>query len=829
MNILDASRSYLERGWSILPVGPDKRPLCSWQCYQKDRADGGEAVGWYTRWPDAGVGIVTGAISGLLVVDVDAGDAEKFAAAKAKLETLIPDNLVTPMARTGRGGLHYYFKRPADGRGNRARIDGFAIDVRCDGGYVVAPPSVGYAWIVDPDHTEIAEVPEALLRFVTVRTAKEAGNVDPRPAAPVLDMVVERARRYVATMPGAISGQGGHNATLRAASALTWGWALESDADVIPIMHEYNRRCDPPWTDRELEHKVKSARGLTNHQHPYGYLRDKQMPGNPKRHRADQPIPEGEEYDANEGRAPNDPNPEELEGRVPGARREPPTIHIGTDQHRVIVEAISALVNQQHYYQRGGNLVRVVQGAAPPGVARPSAYIDIVPNGSLEIALSAAAQWLKVKKTKEGDEWIPATPPQWAVVGVTQARYWHGVPPLVGIVGAPTIRADGSLLREPGYDRDTGLFYRPVGQLATVPEYPTEEQAVEARNLLLDAVSDFPFESEVHKAGWLAMLLTMFCRPTINDSVPLFYIDANTRGSGKSLLAQVAAVIAGNQKCPVTSLPGDEEERGKTINTIILEGQQVVIFDNIEGSIGGQTLNTVLTADSWCGRILGMSRSTGNMPIRQVWVATGNNCDFARDTVRRTIHIRLMSQHEHPEERTDCKHVPLIPWIIQERPKLAAAALTVLRAYAVAGMPDMKLAPMGAYSEWTRIVRGAVTWVGMPDPVSTQRELETQADRDAGELRAIIEGIASIQDRSTWYTSAELIDRADNIGGESLKAALLEYVPSRTGDMPSSRQIGQHLRRLRGRVAGGRCITMRPGREGISVWRVESQKSNPAH
>lgn len=82
--------------------------------------------------------------------------------------------------------------------------------------------------------------------------------------------VVERARRYVAAMPGAVSGQGGHNTTFRVACVLVLGFGL-SDTEAMSVIREWNQSCDPPWSDRELEHKIKSAGQQTGDRN---YLRD---------------------------------------------------------------------------------------------------------------------------------------------------------------------------------------------------------------------------------------------------------------------------------------------------------------------------------------------------------------------------------------------------------------------------------------------------------------------------------------------------------------------------------------------------------------------------
>ena len=67
--------------------------------------------------------------------------------------------------------------------------------------------------------------------------------------------LIDQARRYLAAMPGAISGNGGHSQTYKGAVALMHGFQLDR-AEAIDLMKEYNQRCSPPWSDRELEHKL---------------------------------------------------------------------------------------------------------------------------------------------------------------------------------------------------------------------------------------------------------------------------------------------------------------------------------------------------------------------------------------------------------------------------------------------------------------------------------------------------------------------------------------------------------------------------------------------
>ena len=119
--------SYIQKNISIIPVGKDKKPLIKWQEFQNRIAKKEEVNQWFKDYPDMQVGIVTGKISNLIVVDIDKPDLDV---------SWLPE---TSIVKTGSGGFHYYYSYVPNVN-NKARIKEF-IDIRGDGGFVVAPPS----------------------------------------------------------------------------------------------------------------------------------------------------------------------------------------------------------------------------------------------------------------------------------------------------------------------------------------------------------------------------------------------------------------------------------------------------------------------------------------------------------------------------------------------------------------------------------------------------------------------------------------------------------------------------------------------------------------
>ena len=160
---LDAALKYLDLGWSVIPLRQDKKPRIKWAEYQRRLPTVGEVSEWWGRWPGANIGIVTGAISGLIVIDIDSSDGHEALIAS------IGEIPGTIAQKTGKpGGRHLFFRHPGNGTKyqNMARTI-TDVDVRADGGYVMVAPSVHpngtqYQWDIDPAEmglTDLLDIP----------------------------------------------------------------------------------------------------------------------------------------------------------------------------------------------------------------------------------------------------------------------------------------------------------------------------------------------------------------------------------------------------------------------------------------------------------------------------------------------------------------------------------------------------------------------------------------------------------------------------------------------------------------------------------------------
>jgi len=179
MNKLQAALHYCEKGFSVIPIRPDKKPFIQWVDFQKRRATAEEIRAWWAKWPMANVGIVTGEISGLLVIDCDNEEAYQ------KIQELLPDSFITCIAKTPRG-YHLYLVYPrGQSIGNAAGIIA-GVDVRGTGGYIIAPPSINaegksYSWMqgMSIDEVAPAAVPDAILINTSIKGRGYRGGEEP--------------------------------------------------------------------------------------------------------------------------------------------------------------------------------------------------------------------------------------------------------------------------------------------------------------------------------------------------------------------------------------------------------------------------------------------------------------------------------------------------------------------------------------------------------------------------------------------------------------------------------------------------------------------------
>jgi len=257
----------------------------------------------------------------------------------------------------------------------------------------------------------------------------------------------------------------------------------------------------------------------------------------------------------------------------------------------------------------------------------------------------------------------------------------------------------------------------------------------------------------------------------------------------------------------------------------LAEGDPVVCFDNIERPFGSIALCSILSQTEYKDRILGSTRNLSVL-TNATFLATGNNLTFIGDISTRAILCRLDPLCERPEERTFSKN--LYEYIPQHRGTLVVAALTILRAYHMAGRPKMDIAPFGRFEEWSNLIRSALVWLDQEDPCKSRKEIE-----NADPIRLALGCLLSswyavygdlsrrIKDVITGIRDIEgnITDENEESHLNALHEALVELAPDNKGGV-NSKSLGKKLSSFKGRIENGFRLESTGIYQGVETWRV---------
>lgn len=271
-SVLDWALAYADRTWSVFPVHPiASSGVCSCPagsgCERAGKhpstphglndasADPNTIRGWFGS-VQKNIGIRTGLVSGFIVLDIDPGKGGREALAALETEHgALPQTLV---ANTGSGGSHYLFRHPGGVVRNSVSKLGKGLDIRGDGGYIVAAPSNHisggvYSWAND---LPVVDVPTWLINLIRSEKVERVEPTEDFPPASA-ELLVE-ARALLKRHGPAVQSQGGDQHTFSAASTLVNDLAL-TIVEALPPFAEWNTTCQPPWRPEDLLVKLRNA------------------------------------------------------------------------------------------------------------------------------------------------------------------------------------------------------------------------------------------------------------------------------------------------------------------------------------------------------------------------------------------------------------------------------------------------------------------------------------------------------------------------------------------------------------------------------------------
>jgi hypothetical protein len=500
-----------------------------------------------------------------------------------------------------------------------------------------------------------------------------------------------------------------------------------------------------------------------------------------------------------------------------------PTIwlHVGQTE-RVVDEIEAALIaSSRGLYRRGGLIVSTGfdQMQTWDGDTVEVQIIEERENFALIEDIEAVAVLLKFDARAE--DWRPTRPPMWLALTLKERRHRLRLRNLVALVNCPSIKTNGELLAEPGFDPVTGMLFGPRSvRFPHVPDKPDKAAAAAALKRIERLIGTFDFVGPDDKAVALSLILTAIVRPCL-PTAPLHGFDAPVAGSGKSKLVDIASILATGHEAGVTAPGETREEAEKRLSTLLMRGDQIIALDNCEGPLEGAVFNQALTQQYVNLRILGHSKAI-RVRCTALIVATGNNLTIKGDLTRRSVVCRLDPQVERPELRqydfdpiADAK---------SNRGELVAAALTILRAYHVAGRPD-RPPRLQSFEQWSDTARAALMWLDAGDPVATMDRLRKAAP-ELGSLTAVLHAWrAAFGVKPT--TAREAITAADD--RPDLHDALMA-IAGRSGRI-DSRVLGNWLAHRADRVVNLAdnllpnlvAIEAAGQKQGVAPWRLAAR------
>jgi hypothetical protein len=495
----------------------------------------------------------------------------------------------------------------------------------------------------------------------------------------------------------------------------------------------------------------------------------------------------------------------------------PPEIHVeGGSRHLNVDAAIAAMRNDGQFYNFGTSvLARVVDGRIV------SHDVELLQRELARVARFTAPDG------KGGAR--PIDPPQQIAKQILSMKSERKLPALSGITTMPTLRADGSLLATPGYDKASGIYLHAPAGVPKVSDKPSRQEVLAALEFLWKPFHLFQFEGPEDRGVMMAALMSAVLRPSL-PTCPGFANTAHAAGSGKTLLADCVHVLATGHES--VTPPKSGEELRKQLYSALLAGKRALLIDNQKVSLSGAALAALLTGENYTDRTLGVSREE-TLPNKLLLLFTGKNLTADDEIARRVLVARITAGEDR---YTRVYPFDPLAMMYADRAAYTAAVLTIVRGHMAAGAPQMVSTGLASYTKWNEWVRQPLLWAaslagGDPlfgDPVASVQRMGDESPENE-RLDKVMAAVLAVMGEEPW-TVAELLakltvfDGHDKEAAGALRAVLKEVAPARSGvaDVDPV-QLGVYLRDEHGQKRPGVGMIEHAGKDArlkIARWKV---------
>jgi hypothetical protein len=346
----------------------------------------------------------------------------------------------------------------------------------------------------------------------------------------------------------------------------------------------------------------------------------------------------------------------------------------------------------------------------------------------IDMAVHNACAFERFDEKKK--KFVSCDAPGKIIDALLERGFWK-FPTIKGVTCTPTMRPNGTLLTESGYDSTTQLYYKPNGKmtLPKIPEKPTMDDAQKALALLNGLLVGFPFADDkddsigLDRSVALAALMTPVLRGAF-ECAPMFFIAKPEAGTGATFLVKVISALGTGQPAAPLLASEDPKELQKELTAAAFSARPIINLNNLTFDLESGLLCQMTTEGFIEIRLFGRNDTTLKCDCRaSTAFANGNNVSVVGDLVRRTVICRLDAKVEEPERRT-FDFDPLGE-VLRNHAKYLAAVFVVARAYIAAGRPKVEAAkPLAGFEGWMEKVVHPLMWLGAQDPTFSMEHLK---------------------------------------------------------------------------------------------------------
>ncbi|HEY1350281.1 MAG TPA: CHC2 zinc finger domain-containing protein, partial [Ktedonobacteraceae bacterium] len=388
-----------------------------------------------------------------------------------------------------------------------------------------------------------------------------------------------------------------------------------------------------------------------------------------------------------------------------------PQIVLGRQLRDELTDSLDALhkanARLPRLFRRDRKLVRITSDE------KCHPYIEPITIDALAVHLAEIADI--VSYNREKGTYSSQHPPLDLIRAILASPEKWRFPALAGLTEIPIMRSDGSVLDTPGYDEATQLYYQPDPGLhiPSIPAHPTQQDVQRAHDFAFSFFAQFSYASQADRANAYGLVLALVMMEIARPALATL-LTAATRGEGKGLFTDALAMLTTGSWAHTTTLPRDDAELKKELLGRLVDGETLISFDNIDGTVASRELDSFLTATNWGGRLLGSNTNVAAEKSRVLTLLNGNNVMIGGDLSRRLLPIRLASGYSHPWERPIVyRYRPLLEHVAHHRGDIIAALLTMVRAWHLAGRPLAAIRDESCFGPWKRAIGGMLCWLGI--------------------------------------------------------------------------------------------------------------------